>query len=48
MDNKLRNAKQDKYEVKSLTIYAGNAYEVDVEIREGKINGTENRIKGVE
>ena len=33
MDNKLRNAfKQDKYEVKSLTIYAGNAFEVDVDI----------------
>ena len=28
-----RNAfKQDKYEVKSLTIYAGNAFEVDVDI----------------
>ena len=33
MDNKLRNAfKQDQYEVKSLTIYAGNAFEVDVDI----------------
>lgn len=33
MDNKVRNAfKQDKYEVKNLTMYAGNAFEVDVDV----------------
>lgn len=33
MDNKIRNAfKPDRYEVKNLIMYAGNAFEVDVDI----------------